>query len=104
MHIQVLSFTPADRPTALTGDTLHVPGLMHLALAEFPGLVADRWEALPSGDVVGLIVWEDAHALRTFRHSELYARATLCPHTASFQDRDFPANGRRGAELAAVAA
>ena len=63
---------------------------LSLALGEFDGFVESVWDVLPGGLVVGAVFWQDARALKRFRHSELYARFRLSPSSEGVVDRNFP--------------
>lgn len=80
--------------------SFHLPGLTEeqarrhcdmyaFALPEIDGLVSQRWvRCASSGRFVATLVWESTHELRTFRHSELYARMALDPHVSRLNDED----------------
>ena len=87
MKIQVLTFK-CDCPAEASHPWKS--GLFGLALAEFPGVIAQSPVFDGDHNLHGeVLVWEDQAALARFRHSELYARLVMDPSHEDLVDEEF---------------
>ncbi len=87
MKVQVITLKSSSMEPRLVE---RMRSAVELAVSDTPGIVSTVWIMSAPEVVTGVSVWENARALESFRHSELYARMMLCPHLDDARDCDVP--------------